>query len=815
MKFNFKSFLPHLVAIIAFLVICTVYFLPQLDGKKLRQTDTLQFQNIAAEALEYRENGENILWTNAIFGGMPTYQISAKTNGNLTGYIEKILQLKIAAPIGLFLSGLFACYIAFLIVGIDKWLAIIGSILCTFNPNNLVLFEAGHQTKVRAVIFSVLIIVGVIKLFRKKYLLGGLTFAAGLALSIGANHYQMTYYVGLTLLVFGLIAGIQMLISKEFTNLTKIIGFGILATIIAAGTSTSRILPTYEYSKSTMRGNPILEKTSLTKNSSSSSDVKGLNWDYANQWSNGFIDVMGIFIPGVAGGGSNEPVATNGPTNKFMKANRMRKMKYGPMYWGKLPFTSGPAYMGATSIFLFFLSLFVLNARLRIWGIAAFILTIMISLGKNLEWFNHIIFDHLPLFNKFRAPSSVTSVTTVIVAILGMLGLNKILTSEYNDGQIKKVLKYILISVGSLSLICLFYGILGPGWFDFESSSDARYAQQKGLAEAFQAERASIMRRDAFRSMFLILGTAGVIYLFLKKKISKIISIALITALILIDLFPVNSRYVSHSSFVNKREVKKLSAERPVDKQILQDKDPYYRVHDASLGGQAYQSASSSKLHKTVGGYHAAKLQRFADLIDLHLQKGNQAVFNMLNTKYFILGSPGQESVKQNAGALGNAWFVKNVSVVETHRAEIEALTGLDTKSSAVIHSEFSENLGNVSSGFSDTGSIKLTSYHPEKLIYSSNNPEAGMAIFSEIWYGPNLGWKLYIDDVETPILRANYVLRAAKIPAGQHEIVMEFRPKTFYVGEILSVIFSFIIIGGSLYLLYRNFRGENSGKMD
>lgn len=808
MKLDLKAFLPFIAAAVIFILINTIYFLPQMEGKKIRQTDIIQHKSIASEYIDYRDDGENILWTNTVFSGMPTYQIVTQAKTNISRYIEKLFSLNISAPFGIFLVGLFACYFAFVIMGINKWLAIIGSVLCTFTPNNLVLFEAGHTSKLRAILFTALIFIGVFKLFNKKYITGAVTFCLGMALSIGANHLQMTYYVGLTLLLFGIVALVQFIMKKDLKSIPKIVGIGLAVLLVAIGTGATVILPTYEYSKTTMRGKPIIKKAAEKTNSISSSSVEGLNWDYANQWSNGFNDLMSIYIPGVAGGGSNEPIARNGATNKFMKKNGQRRLEYGPMYWGKLPFTSGPAYLGAIAIFLFLVSLFVLDGKLRYWGIAAVLFTLMVSMGKNLEWFNRLLFDYVPLFNKFRAPSSITSVTGVIISILGLMGVDKILRMDRTSEEAKKVVKYIIYSASALGVISLFYALIGPGFYDFESTGDARYAQQQGLVEAFQKERANIMRRDALRSLGLVLGAASILYFFLKGKINKIVTIALFSVLVLIDIFPVNARYLNYKSFVKPRTVENVIQKRPVDNQILQDTDPYYRVHDASLGGQAFQSASSSKFHKMIGGYHAAKLQRYADMIDYHLSKGNESVFNMLNAKYFILGSPGKEEVRKNANALGNAWFVQNVQYVDEALQEIEALNNINTKTTAVVHNEFKDKIAGKSD-FSAGGSIQLTSYHPDKLTYKSSNSSEGLAIFSEVWYGPNLGWKLYVDGKETPLIRTNYILRAAMIPAGDHELVMEFKPRSFLIGTILSSIFSLLLLGGIIFLIYRGLKKD------
>jgi len=811
MNFDLKKVVPHIIAIVVFLIIATMYFLPQLSGKTLPQNDILQFKGMASEALEYRENGENILWTNSMFSGMPTFQISTQHNSNFSKYFEKTSRLFFKGPIGIFLSGMLVFYIAMILLGVNTWLAIIGSVLYAFTPNNLVLFEAGHSTKVRVLLLSILVVAGFIKIIKKSYLPGGLLMALGLSMSLYANHYQMTYYLAIVLGIFALISGIDMIVQKEYNHLGKTILTALLAIVLAVGTSASNLFTTNQFVKETMRGGQVLEKDNSSSAKTKSS--KGLDWDYANQWSNGTIDLVGIFIPGAAGGGSNEPLSKSGPTNKYMKKNRMNTLPYGPMYWGKLPFTSGPAYLGAITIFFFIFSLFFVSNKIRWWAISAVVLTLLISMGKNAEWINRLLFENLPMFSKFRAPSSITGVTAIVVAVTTMLGLNKLFTLKQEEIKSKKIFKYLLTVTGILAGVCLFYAFIGPSFFDFSYAGDARYAGTPDLVNAFEKERAAIMRRDSLRTLFFVLGAAAILYFFLKQKLSSLLSIVLLAFLILIDIMGVDVRYVSHSDFVKKKNATALLEKRAVDKQILMDNDIHYRVHDVSAPQGPFNSASASLFHKTVGGYNAAKLRRYQDMIDRYIGKGIPHILNMLNTKYVIMGKSGAEEVKQNPGAYGNAWFVNDYRYVESNRAELDALENLDPKKTAIIHSEFKsildENLKKASSG---SGSIKLKSYHPDKLVYESNNSESSLAIFSETWYGPDLGWNLYIDGKKSSLLRANYILRAAVIPAGTHEIIMKFEPKVFKYGSIVSLISSIVLIAGIGLYIFMGFRQKKEG---
>lgn len=802
MKFDIKTLLPHIIAVLLFITISCVYFMPQFQNKSLRQGDTQQFQGMASEVVKYHKKGDEILWTNSMFGGMPTYQISARQNNNLNKHLAAASRLWIfPRPSGYFIGGMIAFYISFLILGINPWVALLGGLSFAFTTNNLVLFEAGHNSKVAVLMTSILVIAGVVKLFRKKYILGAIAFTAGLAISVFGNHYQMTYYLAIALGIYFLIASIDLILKKDFKALGIIVGLLLLGTLLTVGSSASKLWTTYEYASETMRGKPILKKTKTTVDPNNSSESEGLAWNYAMNWSNGFNDLMAMYIPGVTGGGSSEPIAKDSEVNKVMRKRNLRPLEAAPLYWGKLPFTSGPQYIGAISFFLFFLSLFVIKPHMRIWAILALIVTALISMGSQAEWLNRFLYNNLPMFNKFRSPSSATSITALIVPFIAFIGLAKIISKEYVEEHRAKLKRAVIIVTATLSAICLFYVILGPMFYDFESSSDQRYAQQlPELVNAFISERVSLMRGDALRSLLLTVLAGGTIYLFLIKKIKTPIVIVALSILMLFDLLGVGKRYINYDSFERTAKIKNSLKERPVDTQILQDKTLHYRVHDVTSPSGPYNNTTASLFHKTVGGYHAAKLQRIQDIIDMYLAKGEQKVFDMLNTKYFITGQPGQEKAQQNPNAYGNAWFVNSIAEVKTNREEIEAIKPTDVKNTAIVHQSEKSKLTLSNYG---KGTIELSDYHPDRMVYKSNNSTNGLAVFSEVFYGPDKGWKAYIDGQETPIIRTNYLLRGLEIPAGQHEVVFEFKPKSYYTGELISLICSLIIVLGVLYGLY------------
>lgn len=802
---DLKKILPHIVAVIIFITLSATYFLPQIQGKVLRQSDIMQVRAMASEINQYSKQGESILWTNSQFSGMPTYQISFDQKTNVSKYIEKASQLFMPRPIGYFLGGMIIFYIALVFMGVSPWLSIVGAIAFAFTTNNLVLYEAGHTSKVRVLMMCILIVVGMIKVYRKEYLSGGLLFAVGMAVSVFANHPQMVYYLGMVMAVYAVIAIVGIIKEKDFAHLAKSSGILGIGLILAIAASASSIWTTLEYASTTMRGKPILE-TESTAVATSSSETDGLEWNYSMNWSNGMVDLVAMYIPGVAGGGSSEPISKKGATNTYMKKNRMRPIDKGPMYWGKLPFTSGPQYIGAISFLLFFLGLIFLPARMRWWALSALLLTAMLSLGKNLEWFNRFLFDNLPLLNKFRSPSSVTSITAIIVPFIGILGLHTILTNFKEEKSREKILKPLYIVTGALSALCLFYIVLGPSMTNFETAGDARYQQQAGLVDAFMADRAALMRSDAIRTLLLTLAGAGLIFAWAKSKLSQLTMVSILGILVLFDLWSVDKRYIDYDSFEKARVIKSSFDERPVDKQIKQDSDIHYRVHDLSPAGGPFNSSASSYHHKTIGGYHAAKLQRYQDIIDTYLLSGNQNVLNMLNTKYVIIGQAGAEEVRKNPGALGNAWFVNGVEIANTNREELNKIANIDPRSTAIVHTSYASQVSDLTG---NGGSISLTSYNPDKMVYQATSNGNNLAVFSEVWYGPDKGWKAYIDGVESPIVRTNYILRGLVIPEGTHEVILEFKPRSYAIGTKIGMLASLLILVGIAFGIWQYFKSS------
>jgi len=803
----FKKALPHIVAILTFLVVNLVYFSPQLGGKIVQQTDIVSVAGMSEEARSFKRlSGEETLWTNSMFGGMPVYTIQSSSGGNKIGILEKIEHLGLARPIGYFNALMIGFYLLMVLLGVNPWLAIVGAVGFGLSTNNMVLFEAGHTSKLRTIYHISPVILGTLLAFRKQYLLGGILFAVGMALNLYSHHPQMTYYLALCMAIYVLIEGVNYIKKGEIVELGKIAGTLGIALLLGVLSSASYLWTTYDYGKDTMRGEPILASAAAGP-TSSSSEVDGLDWQYAMQWSNGTMDLAAMLVPGAVGGSSREKISSSSAIAQDMR-KKGANVPAASLYWGALPFTSGPAYMGAIFCFLFLFGAMTLKGSVKWWLVAATFLTILISLGKNFGGFNELLYNILPMYNKFRAPSSILSLTALFIPMLGILGL-----AEAISGKIEKeaALKALKIAAGVMGGLALFFGIVGPSVFDFSGAVDGQLQQAGWSIDAVVADRKSLMRSDGLRSFALIAISAGLIWAFLTNKIKELILIGGLGVLMLFDMWGVGKRYLDKEAFVSEKQYANNYQPRAVDQQIfaaegIKNSAPSlerystsslenirkrgnYRVLDMSIN--TFENSTTSYFHNTIGGYSAAKLQRIQDMIDRHFSKGTQGAFDMLNTKYFISQ---QQQLQQNPGALGNAWFVESIRKVNSPNEEIDALSSITPANEAVVlDSEFNNYVNNFDP--SKNGTITLNDYKPNYLSYTANSSSEQLAVFSEIWYGPNKGWNAYIDGQAADHIRANYILRALRIPAGQHKVEFKFEPANYYTGVTLSMISSLLIL--------------------
>ena len=797
----------HIIAIVAFLMISAIYFSPQLTGKVIPQGDIVKVEAMANETRTYSEElGRPILWTNAMFGGMPTYQISTPQKKNVLKFFDKFFKLYIASPIGLFFLGMIMYYIMLVMLGCSAWLSAIGAISFSFMTYHFTLFDAGHNSKLRSLFYFAPIVAGFISAYKGKFWMGASVFAMGLGLNLFTNHPQMTYILFICLLILFFIELFKAFKTKTMNVFWKATLLLFVASLLAAGSSASKLWTTLEYAKDTMRGDPILELEE-GKKATSSSETEGLEWQYAMQWSNSFKDVAAILIPGYVGGSSQQKLKSGSKLhqNRQWRAQLNATGNRAPTYWGALPFTSGPAYLGAVMIFLFVLSMFVLKGNLRWWGLSVVLLTIFWSMGDHFSVLNKFFFDHIPLFNKFRAPSSLLAITGFFIPLFAMLGLHEILKSKNRSAFFKNLKIAGAISMG-LGIILIING-LGS---DMTSPSDGPVSQA-GLLDPLLEMRKTMLLNDGFRSLILIIIVFAMIWAWIKQKISKKWLIAGLALIVIFDYVGVGRRYIDADSFVAQKQKERYNAPRPVDLEIMKDPDPHYRVLDMSIN--TFEDSRSSMFHKTIGGYHAAKLQRFDDIKSRHLFKSNTAVLRMLNTKYVISQDQKAQSFPSPAG---NAWFVPEISWVSTANEEIDALGNeFDPINTAIVYREFENYLTGLNPN--GAGTISLTKYLPDELTYQSSTDSEQLAVFSEVWYGPDKGWQAFIDGEEVEHIRVNYLLRAVRIPAGTHEIVFKFHPKTFYAGEMISLLSSLLIVlsfFGCLFFFYRKNKKEEEEEM-
>ena len=771
---------PHLVAIVTFVLLVMVYFAPQVfENKQLPQGDMISARGMGHDAREYHEQtGEWSHWSNSMFGGMPYNVTSGVDSKSIFRPISTLMKVSFhgetTAVLWLLLIGF---YIFMLAVGSGPWLGIVGAIAFAFGSYNLIIIGAGHVTKGWVLATVPAVIGGCMLCYQKKYIVGFIVTLLATGLNVYWNHQQISYYTLLMLIPLAiayLVYAIREKKQKQFWTASAAL---VVAAIMAIAPAMDKLLPTWDYSKETMRGGAVLKGTEDSKAGKS-----GLNREYAFQWSYGKAETMTLLIPNFYGGSSNYALGEDSETYKTVKkyagsSQAKQIVKSLPTYWGDQPFTSGPVYAGAIICFLFVLGLLAVKGPERWWLLAAVIIGILLSWGRNLPSLNNWLFDHLPLYNKFRTPSMSLVMTTTAMAMLGMLALRALLKKEVE-------LKHIYIATGITGGLCLLIALFPGLAGGFTSKMDAQLPEW--LSECLIEDRRAMLTSDTWRSLCFILFAAVGAFAYLKiEKMRSGILIALMGVLILADLWTVDKRFLNDDHFVPKK--RNLVTMTEADKQILADKDPNYRV--LNLTTSTFNDAQTSYFHKSVGGYSPAKLRRYQDIIDYYFAGNiNMNVLNMLNTRYVIT----QQGVQYNPEAFGNAWFVQDIEWVNNPNEEIAAIGNIDLLQKAVIDTCWRTK---VSEGLAMTqpASIRLTNYaNPGNLFYESESTEDGLAVFSEVYYKT---WKAFIDGKEVPVVRANYILRAIEVPAGKHTIEFRCEDDLLLDTQIVSTIASCLVV--------------------
>jgi hypothetical protein len=795
----FKKALPHLVALAVIMIVMFAYFTPLFNGKVLKQYDVLQWKSTYQEIAQFEKaSGERTFWTNSIFGGMPSYLIGASYKGNISSNILFYFSILFKHPSDtIFL--LFACfYILLLAFEVSPWLAIIGSLAFAFSSFNFINIDAGHITKGNAIAFIPLVLAGMQITLHKNKWLGAILTGIAVSMELAAGHVQITYYLIFIILAWMIVELISAFKNKTLPNFLMAGVFMAIAAVIGIGTNITGLLATEEYGKYSIRGKSELTKTPDGQ-SNFANTSSGLDKDYALSWSNGVAEPFTLLIPNFYGGGSSGDLGTNSETYAALQKqgypNAKDVVKQMPIYWGDQPFTAGPIYYGAIIIFLFVLGMFVIKGLEKWWIFSAAMLAVFLSMGKNFMFLTDIFFNYFPLYNKFRSVTFILCIAQTMFPFLGILALKEIMEKKISKPDFLKAMKYSLGIVGGL---CLLFALIPGVIFDFTSESDGRMNFPDWLRDSLVADRESLLRMDALRSLVFIVAAAAVIWYYQLGKLKSEFLIGILGVLILVDLWGVDKRYLNDKDF-EKKKGEVAVEQTPVDAQILADTDLHYRVYNNTTDFD--KDAITAYYHKSLGGYHGAKMRRYQELIEWQLGKQNMECYNMLNAKYFIVqDSTGNKFAQRNPFNNGNAWFVKDIKWVANADEEINALTSFKSKETAIIDKRFEVELKGFTPSFDSAGTITLTKYQPNKLVYTANTKSDQLAVFSEVYY--EMGWNAYLDGTLVPHFRVDYVLRALKLPAGKHEVEFRFEPSVIAKGESIAFASSIALYGGLVLIL-------------
>ena len=802
-----KKILPDLIAIALFAVLSFAYFFPaDLDGRILFQHDSSAGVGAGQEATEFYEaTGERTRWTNSLFGGMPTYQIAPSYDTTQPlNWVEKAYRLFLPEYVQLTFILMLGFYILMRAFGMSAWLSALGGIIWAFSSYFFILISAGHIWKFITLAYIPPTIAGMVLVYRGKWLWGSVLTALFVALQIKSNHVQMSYYFLFVMLFMAIAYGVEAYKAKQFPRFWKATGVLVVAGLIGVAANLSNLYHTYSYSKETMRGKSEL----VFEGDAAQQTSSGLNRDYITQWSYGIGETWTLLVPNFKGGAS-VPLAANETAMK--KANPLYSNIYTQLTqnYGEQPMTSGPVYVGAFVLFLFILGCFIVKGPMKWALLGATIFSILLSWGKNFMPLTDFFIDFVPMYNKFRAVSSILVIAEFTIPLLAILALKRIFDEPSVLKQTRNgLIVSTILTFGVALILWIWPSFMGSGFIPTQEMQMLQNALSPNelvpLVSNMSEMRAAMVSTDALRSMVIIAIGLAILYFFIIGKLKKTYTIGAIALLCLVDMWGVNKRYLNDEQFVPNSIKRTTFVQTPADKHILQDDALDYRV--LNLTGSTFNENNTSYWHKSIGGYHAAKLRRYQEMIDYHISPDIEAayneiaqasgvmeevdgskfnVLNMLNTKYFILpaGRNGEAIPIQNPYAYGNAWFVKNVSYVANANEEIETLYDINPRETAVVDKRFEETLKGVTTNNTDSlASITLTSYSPNHLVYETTNENDGIAIFSEIYY-PD-GWQVTIDGQPATLARANYILRALHLPAGKHVVEMMFDPQSLHLTE-------------------------------
>ena len=821
---SLRSSLNYILPIAGLLLVNLIYFYPAIEGKILEQDDIMLGYAKGKEIRDYREKqGEEPLWTQAMFSGMPTFQLSIQYANNWISYIQKSVSLVggRTSSIYIIFNLMLGFYLLMIAMKVNPWLSAVGAIAFSFSAFFIISFGAGHNAKVRTAAYIAPVVMGVLLTYRKKYLAGFALTALFVGLSIHSNHFQITYYMGILLLVIAVVEFIYAFRRREQPQFWKASGLLVLAAALGVGPNISNLWSTYEYQKETMRGGS-------SELSSMKESQGGLTFDYAMNWSYGIAETFNLIIADFTGGGmaqdyegtelheSFRPRVVQSLTSRGVsrsQAEQQADQYLGSMfYWGEQSLVNGGYYVGAVVFFLFVFGLFLVDGRLKWWVVAATLLAFMLAWGKHFRVLNEFMYDYVPLYNKFRVPSMTFVIAFFTMPFLGFYAVNKLLKGDYDKKQIQQKLLYSLYITGG---ICLFFILLGGAFFDFVGPRDAQLGQQGIDLGMLESDRVSLMRGSALKTLVFCGLSFGVLWLLVQQKLKPAYAIAALAVLVIADQWSFVKQHVNADDFVSERAYENVFAPSPADQTILQDPDPFYRVFNTTAG--LTSDSYTSYYHHSIGGYHGAKLIRYQDLIENQLSQNNMACFNMLNAKWFIVQDErtGQKRAQRNPNACGNAWLVDEIKLVPDADAEMAALSDFDPKTTAVVDQRYADEVPEQITA-DEQSQIRLKDFGLKHMVYEADVRSPNQfAVFSEIYYeGGNEDWKTYLDGEQVDHIRVNYLLRGMRVPEGKHTIEFKFHPRSYYLGEKISLVLSIILFAvliTTLVLQFKYAKGQDA----
>ena len=805
-----KNLWPHVVALLAFFLATAIYFSPMVFGDKvLNQGDLQQVTGMRAEMEQYRNpDGTFPLWTNSMFSGMPTYQISyyskspVKTASKIT-LLGNVMGVP-WPPIFFMMAGM---YLLLMTLGVDWRIGIVGSIGYGLAANHMDLAEAGHMTKLVAIAYLPGLLAGVLLAYRGKFLIGGALAALFMALEVYANHFQITYYFFLLLGILGIIFLVDAVKTNTLPRFAKATGVLAIAVLLGVASNLGKLWTTYEYAAETIRGRSELSAEVKGDNGyGRAKGESGLSKDYMFNWSYGKLETFNLLIPNYLGGSSTRVFYQDEesdtykvlrgllPTLDQQRANQL--VRATGQYWGDQPFTGGPVYLGAVLFFLFFMGCFLVKGPLRTWTIIGTVLMIFFAWGKNFEAFNFFMADYLPKYSSFRAVTMALGVANFLMALLGILGIQAFFDKQRDFEERKRGMLY----AGAVTTGLIGLGILIGFTLDYSTPREAALPDE--LLTAMQSDRAALLLADALRSLLFVGLSVGLLWFWTRSKFNATLAVVALGLLFIADNWGIARRFIDGEDFTTPREYRANTQPAPADQQVMADTDPHYRVAD--FRRNPYSNAFTSFHHKSIGGYHAAKLMRYQELINTYLTDPNSypRLFDMLNAKYFIVSN---EQAQRNPNALGNAWFVDQYRIVPDADAEFTGLADLEPKTTALVNQDYAGALEGLTIQPDPTARIALTSYHPDELVYTYSANSEQLAVFSEVYYPPGKGWTVYLNgEPYDGFIKANFALRALRLPPGQNqELRMVFRPKAYYAGETIASISFIVVVLAFLAALY------------